>query len=282
MIGLFDSGNGGLTIYRTLRRAMPMRAFLYFGDHAHLPYGERSSEEVVRLTIAGVDTLFRQGCKLAIIACNTATAVAGATVQHMWLAQSGWRDKGHNALGIIAPTVEAATGVPWGVNHSKHAFATRKDLLAIFATTRTVASNVFPIEIGKRCPHIKVVQQAIPDLVAQLESGAAEAALDATVAKAVTALMAQTHSKVPTQVILGCTHYPLVEHLFRKHLPEGAQLMSQPDLVAAALENYLTRHPHYLSHEPGSSRFLTTGDVAQVRTVAARFLGEPIHFEKYP
>ena len=114
MIGVFDSGHGGLTVFRALVARFPAIDFVYLGDHAKAPYGNRPSDEVVDLTRAGVETLFRAGARLALLACNTATCVAARTLQQEWLPNSEWR--GHNVLGIVAPTVEAATQTPWAVS----------------------------------------------------------------------------------------------------------------------------------------------------------------------
>lgn len=107
MIGVFDSGLGGLTVLRALRSRFPQLDFTYLGDHAHVPYGNRPSDEIVELTRGSVEALFERGCKLVLLGCNTATAVAARRLQRSWLPGSGW--KGHNVVGIVAPTVEAAT-----------------------------------------------------------------------------------------------------------------------------------------------------------------------------
>ena len=113
MIGIFDSGLGGLTVLRALVARFPELGFVYLGDHANVPYGNRPSDEIVELTRSGVEALFRRGAKLTLLGCNTATSVAARRLQQVWLPGSGWR--GHNVLGIVAPTVEAATQTPWAV-----------------------------------------------------------------------------------------------------------------------------------------------------------------------
>ena len=157
MIGVFDSGLGGLTVLRALVARFAHLSFTYLGDHANVPYGNRPSEEVIELTRAGVETLFLRGARLVLLGCNTATAVAARHLQQAWLPGSGWT--GHNVLGIVAPTVEAATQTPWAVSSPQYPQKYNTDLVAVFGTTRTVTSGVYPEEIRKRCPKVHVVQQ---------------------------------------------------------------------------------------------------------------------------
>jgi glutamate racemase len=274
MIGVFDSGHGGLTIVRELVRRFPALAYVYLGDHANVPYGERPSDEIVALTRQGVERLFRRGCRLVLLGCNTATCVAARTLQRSWLPVSGW--KGHNVLGIVAPTVEAATQMPWAVATPQYPQKYNRDVVAVFATTRTVASHAYPEEIRKRCPQATVVQQACVGLAAAIEGEASEAATDALVSEAVSGLMAQTAGAPPHRAILGCTHYPLVEHLFRRHLPPFTRILSQPGVVADSLEDYLNRHPEYAEADRAGApaALLTTGDAARVERRARIFWPE--------
>ncbi len=280
MIGLFDSGHGGLTIARTLAERMRHLTFVYLGDHRNAPYGERPSQEVVALTRAGVETLFEQGCRLVILACNTATAVACRTLQRDWLAKGAW--PGRNVLGIVAPTVEAATQTPWAVTEPQYPQKYRTDIIAVLATTRTVESAVYPEEISKRCPRARVVQQACPELAGLIEAGAPEAVLDEVVGAHVAALLERLDGRAPDWAILGCTHYPLVAHLFRRHLPPATRLLSQPDAVADSLEDYLHRHPHYAAaggEAAGEVRLLSTGAAPpSVGPILSAFWGGPLAF----
>ena len=271
MIGVFDSGHGGLTIVRELVRRFPDLAYAYLGDHANVPYGERASDEIVALTRQGVERLFQQGCRLVLLGCNTATCVAARTLQRGWLPVSGWT--GHNVLGIVAPTVEAATQTPWAVSTPQYPQKYNIDVVAVFGTTRTVASHAYPEEIHKRCPRVTVVQQACAGLAGAIEAGASEGVIEALIADAVGGLLARTAGQPPHRAILGCTHYPLVEHLFRRHLPPVTRILSQPRVVADSLEDYLTRHPEYGagSAEVTSTVLLTTGDPASVSRTARLF-----------
>ena len=279
MIGVFDSGHGGLTILRELALRFPGFAYVYLGDHAHVPYGERASEDIVALTRRGVERLFVEGCRLVLIGCNTATCVAARALQRGWLPSSGWQ--GHNVLGIVAPTVEAATQTPWAVTTPQYPQKYNSDVVAVFATTRTVASHAYPEEIHKRCPRVSVVQQACAGLAGAIEAGASQETLDALVGDAVGRLLAQTAGEPPHRAILGCTHYPLIEHLFRRHLPPFTRILSQPRVVADSLEDYLHRHPEYRVPAAASRapRLLTTGHAKEVNRTARLFWPEAPAFQ---
>ncbi len=278
MIGVFDSGLGGLTVLRALVDRFPDKPFLYLGDHAHVPYGDRSSAEVIDLTRACVEALFARGCKLVLLGCNTATAVAARHLQQKWLPASQWR--GHNVLGIVAPTVEAATQTPWAVSGPQYPQKYNTDLIAVFGTTRTISSGAYPEEIRKRCPRVTVVQQVCARLAGAIEEEAPEAELDRLVEEGIRGALEQTNGTPPHRAILGCTHFPLVEHLFRRHLPPFTRILSQPEVVADSLEDYLTRHQHYASGDRGHSlTLMTTGDPAQISDRARVFWPEVASFE---
>jgi glutamate racemase len=141
-----------------------------------VPYGDRASDEIVELTRACVETLFSRGAKLVLLGCNTATAVAARRLQQNWLPKSPWQGKGHNVLGIVAPTVEAATQTPWAVTTPQYPQKYLTDRIAVFGTTRTIASNVYLEEIKKRCPRVEVIQQVCSELAGAIEAEAREPA----------------------------------------------------------------------------------------------------------
>ncbi|CAN0315304.1 unnamed protein product [Phaeothamnion confervicola] len=274
MIGVFDSGIGGLTVLRALAARFPETAFVYLGDHANVPYGNRSSTDIVDLTRAGVEALFGRGAGLVVLGCNTATAVAARTLQRDWLPGSRWYGS-RNVLGIVAPTVEAATQTPWAVTSPQYPQKYNTDVIGVFGTLRTISSGVFPEEIGKRCPRVKVIQQACVELVGAIEERAGEEVLDRLVADGVKALVAQNGGEPPHRAILGCTHFPLVEGLFRRHLPAFTRVLSQPEIVADSLDHYLERHPEFLPpREAGGVTLLTTGDPERVAQTARVFWNE--------
>lgn len=282
MIGVFDSGLGGLTVLRELAARFPQVSFTYIGDHAHVPYGNRPSDEVVELTRQGVEALFRLGARLVVLGCNTATAVAARRLQQNWLPESEWN--GRNVLGIVAPTVEAATQTPWAVSAPQYPQKYNTDTIGVFGTTRTITSNVYTEEIRKRCPKVVVVQQICAHLAGAIEHEAPEAELDALVQEGVAGLLAQTNGAPPHRAILGCTHFPLVEHLFARHLPPFTRILSQPQVVADSLEDYLHRRPHFINESALATnqphvRLLTTGNAREASALAQVFWPDAPSFE---
>ncbi len=279
MIGLFDSGHGGLTIFRALVRRFPELHFIYLGDHANAPYGNRGSEEIVDLTRAGVEHLYARGCKLVMLACNTASAVACRTLQQGWLPGAGYA--GHNILGVVAPMVEAATQTPWAITSPQYPQKFNADTIAVFGTTRTIASGVYSEEIRKRCPKVTVLEQACPDLAGAIEMGAGVKDLDSMVAKYVGQLLERAGGQAPERTILGCTHFPLIEELFVTHLPPATRILSQPDVVADSLEDYLARHPDYGAGKTSKDEplLLTTGNPDHVSLALELFWPQAKAFE---
>lgn len=283
MIGAFDSGHGGLTVLRALAEAQPRRRFVYLGDHAAAPYGPRDPEDICRLTVAGVERLFEEGCKLVVLACNTASAVALRRMQQTWLPhQERWR--GRNVLGVLVPVVEAVTRVPWMAEPpaAGQAHPAEPHTVAVFATAATVNSDSFPREIAKRAPHVVVRQQSCPVLVPLIEEGAGDDALRPAVAGYVAEYFDRYGGEIPDVVVLGCTHYPLAAHLFAEALPPGVEILSQPLLTQRSLEHYLARRPEFdaTADAPVAPLLLTTGDAAQVERLAGRFFGDGVRFKK--
>ncbi len=279
MIGVFDSGHGGLTVLRALVARLPERVFLYLGDHGHAPYGEREDAEIYDLTRASVTRLFDRGCRLVLLACNTAAAVALRRLQQDWL-PGAYPDR--RVLGVFVPMVEAVTEVPWHRETPPGGAPREPATVGVFATRRTVASGAYPREIARRAPQIRVVQQACPGLVNLIEAGAAPAELAAAIAAHAGDFTAQLDGAVPDSVILGCTHYPLVAGTFAAALPANTRLYSQPDLVADSLAGYLARHPEFDAPAAprAATRFLTTGDPAAIAALTKRFFGTTLRFEK--
>jgi len=269
MIGVFDSGFGGLTVHRALIEALPERDFVYLGDNRNAPYGTRPPIEVLNLTCAAIERLFAEGCTLVVIACNTASVVALRWIQQQWLPVRRREDGiARNVIGIAVPTIEAAT--------SRASDASGP--IAVFATQRTVDSGVYPLEIHKRQPGRAVVQQACPELAGAIESGAAPERLRALVHCYVEQMMDRAGSP-PESVILACTHYPLVAAYFAEALPAGVRMIHQPETVAQALRSYLARHPEYDGSRGGARRFLSTGFVAEAILLIERFWGGKVPFE---
>ena len=283
MIGVFDSGVGGLTVLRALVDRFPGESFVYLGDHANVPYGNRTSAEILALTQHGVERLFSAGCRLVLLGCNTATATAARHLQQVWLEASGWRARGHNVLGIIAPTVEVATQTPWAVTTPQYPQKFNASTIAVFATRSTVTSNVFTEEIQKRCPRVTVIEIACPGLAGAIEDRAGSEELSAMVDAACSEAHARASNaaRAIDWAVLGCTHFPIVEQLFRERLPGATRILSQPGAVADSLEDYLARHPRFANAgtEP-HLRLTTTGDPAEVDARAGIFWPGAPRFEQ--
>jgi glutamate racemase len=279
-IGVFDSGIGGLTVLHALARGLPGADIVYLADQAMTPYGGRPGEEIVELTRAGCVRLFDAGCDLVVLACNTAAAVALRRLQQTWLPDYR-RAAGRpvNVLGLIVPTIEAATGVAWNEALERRGDKIEKlDILGIFSTAATAASRVYEIEIAKRSDAVAVFSEPCPTLAQLIEGGECDAALRPAVEAHVAALTRRI-GRPPDRAILGCTHYEIIAELFRAALPPGTPLIHQPDATAAAIARYLAAHPQYDAGRGGARRFLTTGQPGCQNGLVSRFWGAPLAFE---
>ncbi|MBP3536402.1 MAG: glutamate racemase [Muribaculaceae bacterium] len=259
-IGVFDSGYGGLTILREIRRALPDADYIYLGDNARAPYGSRSFELVYKFTLEAVEYLFSQGCQLVILACNTASAKALRTIQQNDLPML---DPGRRVLGVIRPTAE---------NVGK---LSRNGHVGLFGTPGTVASGSYDLELAKLQPHLRLSSHACPMWVPLVENLEAEGeGADYFVRKDIDALFAA--DKEIDTVILGCTHYPLLLRKIRQYLPEGTAIVNQGEIVAESLLDYLRRHPGMDCRitRGGTVRYLTTEEPAKFSSLAAVFMGE--------
>jgi glutamate racemase len=278
MIGVFDSGFGGLTVHRALIEALPERDFVYLGDNRNAPYGARPPIDVLNLTCAALERLFAEGCTLAIVACNTASVVALRWIQQQWLPARQRDDSvARNAIGIVVPTIEAVTGIGWHEGGTAAQEANRSSTIAVFATRRTVESECYPIEIRKRRPDITVVQQACPELAGSIERGFPRRDIRELVEQYVGELLNRIDT-TPESVILGCTHYPLVTDLFAAALPCGVRIVHQPEATARALKFYLGRHPEYDVSNAGRRIFLSTGFSSEALPLVEKFWGDKLPF----
>ncbi len=283
-IGVFDSGIGGLSIHRALVDRLPEADFVYLADQKNTPYGDRGGEEIVELTRAGCETLFEAGASLVVLACNTASAVALRRLQSTWLASFRKTYKRPvNVLGIIVPTIEAATGLPWEHEAERRGPKIEKlDVIGIFSTQATAKSRVYEIEIDKRRQDLAVFTEACSGLADMIEHAAPRDALSAKIKGHVEALKTRI-GRYPDRAILGCTHYEIVADLFREHLPAGTPLIHQPAPVAKALGDYVERHPDYDIGHSGGRVFLTTGEpqkgIGSQAALIEAFWGAPLTFD---
>ncbi len=266
-VGIFDSGLGGLTVYREIRALMPDLPLVYYGDNAHAPYGVRDADDIYDLTCKGAQRLFDAGCDLVILACNTASAAALRRMQENWVPA----DK--RVLGVFVPLIEALTERSWGDNSPPREVDTKH--VALFATPSTVASRAFQRELAFRAVGVDVEAQPCGGLVDAIEDGDMILA-EALVRSHVDAL--KRRMPHPQAAILGCTHYPLMAEAFQDALGKDVKVFSQGKIVARSLQDYLQRHPEMRG--PGQkSMFLTTGDPQTVSDQATRFLKREIRFQ---
>lgn len=266
-IGIFDSGYGGLTVLREIVKLLPQYDYIYLGDNARAPYGTRSYETVYTYTLQAVEKLFELGCPLVILACNTASAKALRSIQQNDLPHI---IPNNRVLGVIRPTVEM---LPM-VSLNGH--------IGVLATRGTVASNSYPLEIAKLHgeKRFKVSQLACPMWVPLVENNETDSVgADYFVKKYVDELF--SIDPLIDTIILACTHYPLLEGVIRKFLPEGVKLISQGVPVAHSLQDYLMRHPEMecrLSCE-GNLRYLTTEQCDHFAKLAETFMGCEVRAE---
>lgn len=277
MIGVFDSGYGGLTILRALINQLPQYSYCYFADNAHAPYGEKSPDEIIKLTQSGVEFLFNKGAHIVILGCNTASAAALRYLQQKWLPQ---HDGEKRILGIVVPTVEQITGADW--RHTTPIttpISTDKVTIGVLATPATVATKAYPTEIHKRNASLRVVQQACPGLVEAIEQQGSDITQQ-VIEKYVGRLLQQAPDV--RAVLLGCTHYELIADSIQRLLPSSVTLYHQPTIAAKSLQTYLEKHPELAArlNVTASRQFFTTGDPTQISSATARYFGESVRFEQ--
>jgi glutamate racemase len=264
-IGVFDSGFGGLTIYRAIRERLPAYDYVYLGDNARTPYGHRSFETVYRFTAEAVSALFDADCALVVIACNTASAKALRTVQQRLLPDLA---PDRRVLGIIRPSVEALADLPEG------------RAVALWATPGTVLSMSYALELEKVRPDLRLVQVACPLLVPLVENGELAGP---GVTHFVERYWSETVRGGPVDaLLLGCTHYPLLHDAIRRVVPAAVPVLSQGAIVAPSLADYLARHPEMEARlsRGGATSFLTTDQSESFDRLAELFLGQPVRSER--
>lgn len=264
-IGIFDSGYGGLTILEKIRKELPEYDYIYLGDNARTPYGTRSFDVVYKYTLECVTQLFEMGCHLVILACNTASAKALRSIQQNDLPQL---DAERRVLGVIRPTVEAVGKM----TNTKH--------IGLLATSGTVQSNSYPLEIKKLYDDIVVTSEACPLWVPLIENNEHNSeGADYFVKKNLSNLLA-ADNEIDT-LMLGCTHYPLLQNKIEQYLPANIKVISQGNLIAASLSDYLKRHPEMDKKctKGGAVKYFSTESVEKFSASASIFLNEEIEAE---
>jgi glutamate racemase len=260
MIGVFDSGVGGLTVLKSLLKYLPNYDYIYLGDNARTPYGNKSKEEVYEYTRQAVDFLFKQGCDLIIIACNTASALALRKLQQKYLPR---KYPGKKVLGVVRPMAEAI------------ALNKKIKKVGMIGTKATVRSKIYPREIKIRNKKLKIFCQSAPLLVPLIESGwNDEKEIRSTLEKYLQPLK---KAKIDS-LVLGCTHYPFLEKQICQIMGKGCKIYNSGEIVALSLKDYLRRHSELtiIRHQKPKLLFYTTGGVGAFKLIGDRFLGKKI------
>ena len=284
-IGVFDSGYGGLTILKEIRKVLPEYDYLYLGDNARAPYGTHSFDVIYRYTLQAVKYLIEQDCALVILACNTASAKALRTIQQRYLPEingEGLRVTGdgkRNVLGVIRPTVEAVPGI------------TKTGHVGILATPATVSSESYVLELEKisyqpsAISHQLIIsQQACPMWVPLIEAGEHDKPGADYFVELYLREILEKDPQIDT-LVLGCTHYPLLAAKISRQLSaissQPIRIIEQGALVAESLKDYLARHPEYREQlsTGGSCRYLTTENADRFSQSASLFIGEEVSAE---
>ena len=272
-IGVFDSGYGGLTILEAIRRELPQYDYLYLGDNARAPYGTHSFDVIYRYTLEAVKYLFAHDCALVILACNTASAKALRTIQQKDLPEInrlrvtgyGLQGKPVNVLGVIRPTVEAVPAI------------TKTGHVGILATPATVSSESYVLELEKIAEGLQVTQQACPLWVPLIENNEHNTpGAKFFIEKYLYELLAK--DRLIDTIVLGCTHYPLIKKQIDRYLGNKITTISQGELEAKSLADYLKRHPEYREQLSlnGTCHYLTTENADRFSQSASHFLHSPI------
>ena len=262
-IGVFDSGYGGLTILSKIREALPAYDYIYLGDNARNPYGTRSFQIVYEFTLQAVTKLFELGCHLVILGCNTASAKALRSIQ---MNDLHLLDANRRVLGVIRPTVECIGSL----TNTRH--------IGLLATPGTVKSESYPLEIRKLFPEVQVSSQACPMWVPLVENNEAnDEGADYFVQKYLNELLTQD-DKIDT-IILGCTHYPLLLNKIKQYTPQHITIVTQGELVAESLKDYLQRHPEMDAKctRGNTCTYYTTESEEKFTESASIFLNEAVN-----
>ena len=249
MIGVYDSGYGGLSVLAALRKRLPDADFVYLGDNGRAPYGDRDLHTVLDLAEQCVERLFEENCNLIVVACHTISCVA---LRHL---QGRYADAHRRVLGVTIPAAEMA--IESGARR-----------LAWLGTARTIASKTPLIELQKLAPECEVQLISAPLLAAIVEEG-----LESTqIARLAAAhYLAQIHDA--QALVLGCTHYPLLRATLAAVAPANLAILDPSDFIAQRLQDWLVRHPNFVESGSGQLRVLSSGDPHATAERGARFLG---------
>lgn len=248
-VGVFDSGFGGLSILRELRRVLPQLDYTYLGDSGRAPYGGRDLDTVLDFAEQCVERLFAENCRVVVVACHTVSCVA---LRHL---QARYSSGERRVLGVTIPAAE-------------NAVAQTRGHIGFIGTSRTVASHTFRTEAAKLAPTVRVTEVAAPLLAPIVEEGWEQTEIARL---AIERYVAQFDG-IDT-LVLGCTHYPLLRETFTRCVPAGVRVLDPAPFVAQRFADWLARHPEFAPAAGGKLRVLSSGDTARFARHAVRFLG---------
>lgn len=263
-IGVFDSGFGGLEILREIIKKLPEYNYVYLGDNAKAPYGNRPQKEIYKFTQKAVKFLFSKNCQLIILACNTASSKALRKIQKNYLPKY---HPDRKVLGVIIPACQQAIIV------------TKNNKIGVLGTKSTVSSKAFERELKKLNPKTKVFQKSCSLLVPIIEEGEENSKTTSIILKKyITPL---TNKNIDT-LILGCTHYGILESKIKKIVGKKIKIVSEGKIVAEKLKDYLKRHPKLEKtlEKNHKIKFLTTDSTEKFKVLGSRFFGQTIYPEK--
>jgi glutamate racemase len=278
MIGVFDSGFGGLTVLDSLTEALPQYDYLFLADSARAPYGARSLDVIFEFTLESVEWLFNEGCTLVILACNTASTRALRNLQQLHLPA---KRPDRRLLGVVRPSVEALAGLPPGAVPGQTPPSDATGLVAVLGTESTIASDSYGLELRKLAPRIELIQQACPLWVPLVEAGELDGPGTEWFLRRSLAPVLQP-GRPPQRILLGCTHFPLLLPAIRSLVPAEVEILAQGEIVAQRLANWLARHPDQEQRLGRNSirRFATTDDPVWFAARGERLLGRPLQAER--
>jgi glutamate racemase len=258
MIGVFDSGFGGLSVLKYFLRVLPGRDFIYFGDNARAPYGPKSQELIYSYTEEIVEFLFKQGCELVIVACNSASSQALRKIQQEYLPK---KYPNRRVLGVIRPLVEAVAGDD-NINR-----------VGVIGTRATIDSNVYKIELDKIKPGLDIYQKSAPLLVPLIEEGWSNKKETRMILKK---YLRSLKEKKIQALILACTHYPFLIKDIREIMGKNCLVPDPGEAIAQSLVDYLRRHEELEINENKQSalKFYTSDNTSLFKERGEKFLGQ--------
>lgn len=260
IIGVFDSGLGGLTVFKYFLKDLPNYNYIYLGDNARLPYGAKSPETIYNYTREAVEFLFKSGCNLIIIACNTASAQALRRLQQEYLPK---HYPNRRILGVVIPLVEAIA------NNKKYKH------VGVMGTKATINSNAYKHELQKINPTLQVEQQSAPLLVPLIEEGWMEKPETKMILKK---YLRPLKTKQIEALILACTHYPFLYKETVKIMGKKIAVPHPGEIIAVSLKKYLARHGDLGLKEDRKpeTKYYTTDDPKLFKELAEKFLEQKI------